>query len=210
MNLDDFKIQLNKELEGNESFNMEVGGITQLHTTKTNSIADKILRSLNTEIIFSILFLVVFALVVCTSNLNSVRIYFSVFTVLVFAFTLLLFYLSLQTKKLASSSLTVIANLKTLHKILTEFCKRYFQFTMLLIPVCFVFGAYLSFQEAHINWDEHLVEHLLADNKKLLVVFAIAIVAFAVGMYYFTKWYLKKLYGNHLSELKKMIEQLEA
>jgi hypothetical protein len=29
-------------------------------------------------------------------------------------------------------------------------------------------------------------------------------------MYFFTKWYLRKLYGNHLIQMEEMIEQLES
>jgi hypothetical protein len=30
-----------------------------------------------------------------------------------------------------------------------------------------------------------------------------------VGIYYFTKWYLKKLYGNYVNELKIYINELK-
>lgn len=210
MNLDDLKIQLNKKLEGSQSFEMVVSGVTSLHKIKTTSIASKIKNSLITEIIFGIVFILAFLYVCIITKYASIRIYFSVFTVVLGLFLILIAYLLKRTNELTSSSLPVIQNLKTLHSLLTEFVKRYFQFTMLLMPICLVFSGYLGYTDAKNNIDSFNILPEAIGTKKQLIILSVFMILFFASMYYFTKWYLKKLYGNHLEQLKQMIEQLES
>ena len=210
MNLDDLKIQLNKKLEGSQSFEMIVGSATSLHKIKTTSIASKIKNSLITEIIFGVVFILAFLYVCIITKYSSIRIYFSVFTVVLALFLLLIFYLLKRTNDLTASSLPVIENLKCLHSLLSEFVKRYFQFTMLLIPICLVFSGYLGYTDAKNNIDSFNILPDTINTKKQIIILSIFMVLFFVLMYFFTKWYLKKLYGNHLLQLKQMIDQLES
>lgn len=210
MNLDELKIQLNKKLEGNQGFDMVVGDATTLNTIKTSSIADKIKKSLVTEIIFSIIFILAFLYVCLTTMYSSVRIYFSVFVVVISFFLVLIIYLLKKTNDLVTSSLPIKDNLKRLHSLLTEFVKRCFQFTMLLIPICLIFSGYLGYTDTKNNIDSFNVLPAAINSKKQIIILIIFMIAFFISMYYFTKWYLKKLYGNHLDQLKLMIEQLEA
>lgn len=210
MNLDELKIQLNKKLEGNQRFDMVVGDVTSLNTVKTNSITEKIKKSLVTEIVFSIIFILAFLYVCFATQYSSVRIYFAVFTIVLSLFLVLIFYLLKRTNDLVKSSLPVKDNLKRLHSLLTEFVKRYFQFTMLLIPICLVFSGYLGYSDAKNNIDSFNILPAAISAKKLVIILSVFMILFFISMYYFTKWYLKKLYGNHLDQLKLMIEQLEA
>lgn len=211
MNLDELKIQLNKKLETAQSFEMVVGGdVSSIHQTKTNAITHKIKRSLITEIIFSIVFIAAFIVVCVFTKFHSIRLYFGVFSLVLILFTVILFYLLQRTNRLNTAVLPVVQNLKSLHKILNEFVKRYFQFTMLLIPVSLLFSSYLGYTDAknHIESFNYFPVNITA--KKQLIFLSIFLIVFVVSMYYFTKWYLKKLYGNHLIQLKQMIEQLES
>ena len=209
MNLDDLKIQLNKKLEGSHSFEMVVEGVSTLHKIKTTSITSNIKKSLVTEIIFGIIFILAFLYVCIVTKYTSIRIYFSVFTIVLGLFLILIAYLIKKTNDLTSSSLPVIENLKTLHSLLAEFVKRYFQFTMLLIPICLVFSGYLGYTDAKNNIDSFNILPASINTKKQIILLSIFMAIFFVAMYYFTKWYLQKLYGNHLQQLKQMIDHLE-
>ena len=50
------------------------------------------------------------------------------------------------------------------------------------------------------------------NGTQFLVFISATIVLLSLGiygMYHFTKWYLKKLYGNYLNELKQCILELQ-
>jgi phosphate/sulfate permease len=204
MNLDNLKTHINKKLEGSQSFEMAIDSAIYLHKTETNSIAHKIKRSLITEIIFSIIFIGAFIYVITYTKYESIRIYFSVFTIIIVLFTFLLFYLLKRTITLTAVALPIIENLKRLHSILSEFVKRYFQFTMFLIPICLLFSLCLGYTDKQDNinslWG---IISLSIEPKIQLILFSIFIVILSGSMYFFTKWYIKKLYGTHLQELKK-------
>ena len=209
MDLDELKIQLNKRLEGNQSFEMVVSNISSLNNIKTNSVVSKIKKSLLTEIIFSIIFIIVFVYIGLFSKNSSIKIYFSFFSIIILAFSGLLFYLLRQTNSLTSSSSSVKENLKRLHFLLSEFVKRYFQFTMLLIPICVFFSGYLGYLDIEHNINTAIFSNSI-NLKKFAILFSFIVLIFSVGMFFFTKWYLRKLYGNHLAEIKEMIDQLES
>jgi len=208
MNLDDLKIQLNRKLEENQSFEMAIDSINNFQNFKTTSIAQKIKNSLITEIVFSMLFMLVFIYIAIYTKYTSIKIYFGTFSFLIFSFSVLLVFLLKKTNNLTASSLPVIQNLKKLHSLLSEFVTRYFQFTMFLIPICLIFYAYLGYTDAQKNINSFVIMPSTIDTKNQLILITIFIILFIAGMYYFTKWYLKKLYGNHLKELEIMIEQL--
>lgn len=210
MNLDDFKIQINKKLEGSQSFDMAVAEITSFQKFKTLSITEKIKKSLMTEIIFGGIFLILFLALTFLSPYQSIRLYFGVFTIVILMFQILLILLYKRTIKLTTSSLPIIQNLKSLHKTLSEFVKRYFQFTMFLIPICLIFSGYLGYVDGKNNIDSFNFISFDVSFKNHLFLLSFILIFFILMMYFFTKWYLKKLYGNHLKNLKKMIDQLES
>jgi hypothetical protein len=209
MDLDELKIQLNKRLEGDQSFEMVVSNVSSLNNLKTNSVVSKIRKSLFTEIIFSVIFIAVFGYVSLFSKNSSIRIYFSFFLVVILVFTIFLLYLLKRTNFLESSAESIKSNLEKLHLLLSEFVKRYFQFTMLLIPICVFFSGYLGYLDIKHNINTAIFSNSI-NLKKFAILFSFIVVIFSVGMFFFTKWYLRKLYGNHLAEMKEMIEQLES
>ena len=210
MNLDDLKIQLNKKLEENQSFEMMLGGVSRFKNFSSSSVAQKIKNSLITEILFSVIMLLIFICVTAFSKYESIKIYFGIFAIVILLFTVLLVFLLKKTNDLTASSLTVKQNLKSLHSLLSDFLKKYFQFTMLLIPICLIFSGYLGYTDAQQNINTFYIIPSSVNLKKQMIFILVFLVLFIVGMYYFTKWYLKKLYGNHLKELELMIAQLDS
>ena len=209
MNLDDFKIKINQKLEDNPSFEMSLSGITNLHQIATTSILEKIKKSLAFEIIFGCICVVAFVFIALFSKYKSLNIYFGFFSILIALITLILYLLFNKTKKVNSSNLPIKQNLISLHSILAEFVKRYLQFTMLLIPICFISAVYLGYNDMQYHEINSTQYFDIPFPKRIIVTLTIVIVVFCVLMYFFTKWYLKKLYGNHLAQLKEMINQID-
>lgn len=210
MNLDDFKIQLQESIAANVP-SKSIQDLKQAVHSKANHVVYKLIRSLNFELYFSIFFVGVFGAIVLISKDDMLRIYFGSFLVLLVAFIVLIYFLKQKTIKLSTNSLSVKQNLNELHTLLTEFKKRYMQFTMGLMPVAMIFSFYLGFEFQDTNTNNHIYGSFstVKSPTKLYVFIALYYLVLTVGLYFFTKWYLKKLYGRHLQELRELIDELE-
>ncbi len=207
MELDEIKDLLNQKLETDHLHRSEAD-IANLLTKKANSVLVKIQKSLWFEIISAIVITIAFALIAFISKYQSIQIYFSVFTLVFIPFTIVFIFLLKKTSSI-DNNLPVKSNLQSIVNILEEFMKRYFQFTMALIPICLVFSFALGYTEKE---PIHFMDNLISTYKPsvlwILVFTAVYVVGLIVGVYYFTKWYLRKMYGKYVDELKKYIDEL--
>ncbi len=208
MELDELKSQLKHKLATDHTGRSEED-IAILLTKKTNSVIAKLKRSLRIEIISCILITLVFAFIGLTSKTFAFRIYFSVFTIVSIAFLIPMFYLFKRTATLGGTAFPIKSNLQTIVTIIEEFIKRYFQFTMALLPVCFLFALLLGYHDKEPNQHiDSLAKSLFSSLWQVILFIAVYCILLSVGIYYFTKWYLKKLYGKYVSQLKECIREL--
>jgi hypothetical protein len=209
MELDELKTQLKNKL-ASEHASLADRDIGEMLNKKATSITDNLKRSLRYEIGCSILVLIGFIIFSITTRYQSFRIYFGVFSVVTVVFIVILFYLLRRTSQLSAATLSVKNSLQTMVSLLEEFMKRYFQFTMALIPICVVFAYILGYTEkARIPAVDHFSSSRFDMAWKVIAFLVIYLAALGVGVYYFTKWYLKKLYGNYVSQLKDCIIELK-
>ena len=81
---------------------------------------------------------------------------------------------------------------------------------MALIPICFIFSFYLGYTEKDpIPEIDGFIEKYKPTKWLVIVGAVIYMTALSFGIYYFTKWYLKKLYGKYVDELKTYIAELK-
>lgn len=211
MELDAFKTHLKLKIDearGQKS----ASDIATLLTKKTQSVIHKLKKSLWLEIICCIVFILLFSYVAIVSKYPSLRIYFSVFAVFSVFFLLVLTYLLKRINQLGNASMSIKQNLIAIHTIIKDFVKRYFQFTMSLIPICFIFSGYLGYQDATNGNDIEELDKfnsLFKNNTRVIIFLSVYMVLLTVGIYYFTKWYIKKLYGKYLEQLQTCIDELE-
>lgn len=208
MELDELKYQLKNKLSTDHAGRSKED-IAALLTKRTHSIIGKLKKSLWMEIIFGILITVGFGLIGIMSKYVTLRIYFSIFAVICGAFIVLLIYLLRRITDLSGTTLPVKSNLQTIVNIIEEFIKRYFQFTMALIPVCFTFSFLLGYNEPQpVPEVDGLAKSIFSEAWQLIVFLVIYMAVLTVGIYYFTKWYLKKLYGKYVDQMKECIAEL--
>ena len=208
MELDELKYQLKHKLATDHAGRSEAD-IAAMLNKRTISVTEKLRKSILFEIYSCIVVLFGFGYISIAIKLQSVRIYFSVFTVITFLFLLVLVYLLRRIKMLCSTSLPVKGNLQTIVVIIEEFTKRYFQFTMALIPVCFIFALWLGYTEKYpLEEIDRLVKHA-HPSWKLFLFAGVYMLLLAAGVYWFTRWYLKKLYGKYIIQLKACIDELK-
>lgn len=105
----------------------------------------------------------------------------------------------------SSDTGNIRSNLENLHRNLSGYLKFYKRSYAILYPVYFVLG--LLFGAIERGMDEFL--HYLVQPKSILFLVMIA------GLFFFcstwlTGWYLKKLYGNQMDKLQKLLQDLHA
>jgi MFS family permease len=210
MELDELKILLKEKLDTQHP-EKSTEDISKLLSKHTQSVIGKLKRSLWIEIIACLVFALACAAVGVFGKYASLQIYFSIFAILCFLFLPVLWFLLQKTKKLSNTSLPVKSNLEFLVKILKEYVKRYFQLTMALIPITIFIAFSLGYSDENLHNPElHNPFFPTITGSTLSIIFAIIyLILFSVGMYYVTKWYLKKFYGNYIDELQSLIKELE-
>lgn len=209
MELDELKSLINQKLTTAHT-GRSGDDIAQILTRKTGSVIDKLKRSLWIEIICCIGAILLFAYFGFTGGNHAYHVYFSAFAVLTGIFLLIVIYLLRRTQQLSNTALPVKSNLQTIVNIIESFMKRYFQFTMGLIPVCFVFALVLIYHDYGSIPDAGTIFSTYFKSSWQMVLFLTAYVAIlATGIYYFTRWYLKRLYGRYVEQLKQCILELE-
>ncbi len=209
MELDELKYQLKDKLSTDHTGRSDAD-IALLLTKRTASVTDKLKKSLWLEIFLCILMLLVFGAISIISKQSSLRIYFSVFTIVGIVFLLVVIYLLRRTKKLSSTTLPVKSNLQSIVRLIEEFTRRYFQITMALIPICFIFALLLAYQEKHLQDPSAPFPggHYFSSLWQVVLFVIAYMFVLAIVAFYFTKWYLKKLYGKYVQQLKACIEEL--
>jgi hypothetical protein len=206
MELDEFKNILNQQLATDHLYRSEAD-IAALLRKKAHSIIVKIKKSLWFEIFSCIVIILLFGYLGLSSKYSSINIYFSIFSIV---FIIILFYLLKKINRLNTNNLSVKNNLQSIVSILEEFMKRYFQFTMALIPICFVFAFFLGYNEKQpIEPIDEIILKYKPSYSFITIFTVVYMTSLTVGIYYFTKWYLKKLYGNYVNELKIYINELK-
>ncbi len=209
MELDELKYQLNSKLSVHS--NKSDNDIRLLLRLKAKSFADKLKRSLYFEWISSIIFTLIFSgFSIFTAN-NKLKIYFGVFAVVMAIFIFILKYLIKKTSQLNEGKFPVKTNLVKLVSIIEEYKKRAFQFTMLLLPVCFLFSFWLGYNDSQptiISSDKALITSLKS-RPNTMILSAGYFGLLAIVVYYFAKWYLKKLFGNYLDQLRSCLSELK-
>jgi len=206
MELDELKSLINERMERVQT-EKSPADIAMLLGKKTQAVTAKIKRSLVIEMVTSVAFTLACIAIAVFGTYSSLRIYFAIFAVICALFIPLLYILFNKTKKLSSTALPVKSNLQTLIKIIREYVKRYFQLTMALIPISLIIAFSLVYTQE--NLYNPVQDTFFVGSPLKTALIAGYIILFSIGMYYFTKWYLKKLYGNYVQQLEMLIEELE-
>ena len=209
MELDELKYELKNKLSGLQD--KSTVDLTLMLHSKTSSVVSKLKRSLRLEMIFAIVFTLIFAYIGLFNNHWSLRVYFGVFSIVFAVFSFIIAYLLKKTTQLSRAELSIKKNLQTLVIILNEYIKRNFQLTMGLLPVCFVFSFWLGYNEPTPSMPglTNTLVQTFKSKARVNVFLVVYFVGLAIGLYYFTKWYLRKLYGNYIAQLKAYIAELE-
>ncbi|MEO8174970.1 MAG: hypothetical protein ABI581_17880, partial [Sediminibacterium sp.] len=143
------------------------------------------------------------------STNQTFKIYFYFFTFFMLGFLILLTYLFKRTERLSNTLLPVKNNLQTIVFIIEEFIKRCFQLSMIMIPVCMVFVVALEYYNNEAStFSAKFAKGTFRSVWQFVAFLVIYSGVSSVGMYYFAKWYLRKLYIRYVDQLKECIKEL--
>jgi len=210
MELDELKYQLNKKLDADQP--KSASQLSLLLKKAATSVIHKLQRSLWIDMIINILVLLLFIWQALFNKLWSLRIYFSTFIILSVVALLVLIYLIKKIESLNSSVLPVKQNLEQVYKIINFYKVICFRLTMLFIPLCIFYAFLLGYIEGKNGTSVDYSILVQKAGPKIWIALLLLILylgAVGVGVYYFTKWFLNRLYGKYLIKLKSLIEELD-
>lgn len=209
MELDELKILIRDDHQM-ASRQKTPGEIAALLVKNANSVTAKLKRSIWFEIIACVVLALGLAAAGLYTTYTSFQIYFSFFAVICVLFIPVLYYLLKKTRQLGATAMPVKSNLQQLSTILRQYVTMYFRLTMAIIPVSFMLAFTLGYNDDALHMPgKNPYAVSLHETPSVIMFLTAYFIVFAAGMYYFTKWYLKKLYGNYLDQLQQLVRELE-
>lgn len=199
MELDALKKELGQKLAapGREWTARELG---QMLRRETGSVVRKLRRSLFLELSLTLLFTVTCAVALMTWSQPAYQNFLVGCMVaggLMSAWLLVL----IGRTKIETAALPVKQNLIATHRLLRQFIRSYLWLATGLTPLCIMVAFWLTYQNPAaaakpIRWD--VFGYLFAGA-----------VILSIATYFFTRWYLRSLYGKYLDELQEVISEME-
>lgn len=203
MELDDLKSKLNSKMD-NDASSRTPEELSTYFNRKTISILSKIKRNMWFELMLTIVVVIAFAITYLLYSSLYIR-FFMVFTTLFcIVFSFYIYSLYRRIIRFEQSSFTVKENLQQVITILEKFTRIYYLVSMAMLPFVFVLGiivGYIDINASGLVKQFHYV-------RGLIFYFA-WFVFWSVFMYFFTRWYIKKLYGKYVTQLKNQLTELE-
>ena len=110
-------------------------------------------------------------------------------------------------RKVQLQTNTLYENLNSIIKNLKKYTKNYFWATMILTVATVPIAALVSLNPTG-NYNP-FTTMANSDLQLFVFVYSLIIIALVVGNYFFTNWYLKKMYGNYIQELEICLTELD-
>ena len=111
-----------------------------------------------------------------------------------------------QIRKIQLQTNTLYENLNSIIKNLKKYTRNYFWATMVLTIATVPITALISLNPT--NGHNPFTTMATVDLQLFVFIYSVIIIALVIGNYYFTNWYLKKMYGNYIQELESCLTEL--
>lgn len=200
MELDELKGKLNQRMAVSQQHS--AGEISAMLQKQATSVVQKIKRSLWIEFILSVIFTISCGFTITFIEEWAYLMFLIGATIVGLIVSALLGFLVWKTNKLSNSSLSIRKNLETIISIIYRYVWLYLRLGIGLIPLCFGLALWLSYYPV-----DGVFKPFYKDNFIFLLI---GILIFSYLSFRFTKWYLKKLYGNYVEQLENLLQELES
>jgi hypothetical protein len=184
--------------------NKDEADIARMLQGRSQSIVSKLKRSVWFELIFTIAVGIAMAVYGLTTKSGAMA--WMVLTLSVIFVVYLFYYVKkiILLNRYTLHSANVKHNLQQLADRLTAYLQFYKRSYAILYPAYFLLGLFFGAMESGMDAFVEKFTHW-----KTLAWFCVFTLVFMAGLYQITNWYLKKLYGNHLTKLKDLLNELE-
>jgi hypothetical protein len=181
--------------------------ILQILKTRAELSLKRLNRSIYFETVMSLLALLIILLFLAQLQTYFLFQFFQILViVLITLYFVLIGWIYVKLNSIASLAGDLRHTLEKKVSLLTRFIKSYFWMNMLIAPVIFPLAIYAGYFSGR-NQDIELIEETALTGTEYLLIAAASVVL--VGAFYpFLRWYINKLYGKHVQELKKCLENL--
>jgi ABC-type uncharacterized transport system permease subunit len=171
---------------------------------QSKSIISKLKRSVWFEVIFTIICGI--ALGICAFMLQEGAMRWMIISLIILFISYLFYYVIkiILLNQFDPSTETLKNSLQNLLDKLTTYLNFYKRSYAILYPVYFCLGLLFGLMERGL---EDFMYHI-RQPKTIFTLLALAAVFFLCTVW-ITNWYLKKLYGNHMDKLKKLLDDFE-
>jgi hypothetical protein len=208
MELDELKNYLNRQLE-EQSPLQSSGEISAILRNKSIGIVDRIRKNLWIEFVISLLAVMVVLYAKYLGGNYVMQMFLNIFLGITLLFLPIFIWLIRSTYQLSPELSSVKTNLTRLHLLISRFTRFYFIFTMaIFLPVVFYSLIAAGFERNNHSLMESLQFYMQLPAIPLLLIGAYILI-FGVGLYFFTRWYLRTLYGKYLDKLKDLLAELD-
>ena len=204
----------------------ELKSIWQIHTTETIDIqhvnsaeirqlakgkANHALDAFSRNILFDIGFLCLFLIIGITAMLAYQHHMITTIILVTSVVFLPFFVVSIrqysQIRKIQLQTNTLYESLNNIIKNLKKYTKNYFWATMILTIATVPVAALISLSP--VNQNNPFSVMARTDLQLFIFSYSLIIMALAIGNYFFTNWYIKKMYGNYIHELETCLNELD-
>ncbi|NDA61155.1 MAG: hypothetical protein EBX50_03830 [Chitinophagia bacterium] len=208
MELDDLKKYWNQQIPV-ESAHPDPEAIRIIIHKRSVGIIERIRRSLLIEIIFCCLALVGIILGIYFTQPVLISRFLQFFLGITIFFMGILFWILRSSKSMSPDEISVKNNLIRIHTLVSRFTRSYFIFTMALFPPVIMYSMYVVAAENNYFTPAEVIQYFLQLPLFSIGLFVGYIVLSLLFLYFFTRWYIRTLYGNYLDKLKQLIAELD-
>lgn len=170
---------------------------------KSTSIVDKLKRSAWFELIFTVVVSIGLLLYALTLPLGALKWISISILVMFLAYTFYYVKKLMVLNHFDPGNENIRAHLTSLIDNLSGYLKFYKRSYTVLYPVFFcLFLLFIAFEQGWDNFVENIARPIVIINLTALAAFYFFMSTWVVN------WYVKKLYGNHLEKLRKLLNDI--
>jgi hypothetical protein len=203
MELDELKTLIKSKLE--EGAVLQTTDVLEANIRKTaGSVTSKIKRNIWFEFAACLICLAIAVLVWLMYSSVYIHLFCIATGLFCIVFSAYLFLLYKKIIFYETEPGTIKDSLQQIITIVTGFTRLYFRISMGLLPVIFIFGLITGYLNVS---QQGLIRQF--QWSKGIIFYTIAFMAWSVIIYFFSRWYIRKLYGNYLLQLQQQLKDME-
>jgi hypothetical protein len=204
MELEEIKSFLQKEvIKIHSSAPVEILAIIR---KKSAGNINRLLQHIRLEIYMAIFFLATAIVMTLVLPGLFVRLIAAGISIYILFFIRYLAKLSRQVKNYQNFPVSTRSAILNITQLMDRFIQLYFICCMLIIPVLFTISLSFFFNE-HPGFRANPLELFRSPG---FLSFLAGFFAWGAFMYFFSRWYIQKVYGQYLHELKILLQELNA